>query len=83
LRIKRSGKTARPCPRPITGANGPTETPMEAAEVMNQFFLDKVDDLLKKALLPRLAEEAPDVAGEVLHVQQETSHVLQEATHVA
>jgi hypothetical protein len=31
---------------------GPTTTPMEAAEVMNQFFLEKVDDLRKKALLP-------------------------------
>jgi hypothetical protein len=41
---------------------------MEAAEVMNQFFLDKVDYLQKKALLPRLPEEAPNVAGEVLQV---------------
>jgi hypothetical protein len=56
---------------------------MEAAEVMNQFFLDKVDDLRKKALLPRLPEETPDVAGEVLHVQQETGQVPQEASHVA
>jgi hypothetical protein len=29
----------------ITGANGPTTTPMEAADVMNQFFIDKVDNL--------------------------------------
>jgi hypothetical protein len=36
----------------ITSANGPTTTPMEAAEVMNKFFVDKVDDLRKKALLP-------------------------------
>jgi hypothetical protein len=56
---------------------------MEAAEVMNQFFLDKVDDLRKKALLPLLPEETPDVAGEVLHVQQENGQVPQEATHVA
>jgi hypothetical protein len=56
---------------------------MEAAEVMNQFFLDKVDDLWKKALLPWLPEEAPDVAGEVLHVQHDICHVTQEATHVA
>jgi hypothetical protein len=61
----------------ITGANGPTETPLEAAKVMNQFFLEKVDDLRKKALLPRLPEEAPDVTGEVLHVQQETCQVPQ------
>jgi hypothetical protein len=62
------GSSALERPRPslppsITGANGPTETPLEAAEVMNQFFLDKVDDLRKKALLPRLPEETPDVAG--------------------
>jgi hypothetical protein len=55
-------------PATIIGANSPTETPMEAAEVMNQFFLDKVDDLQKKALLPWLPEEVPDVDGEVLHV---------------
>jgi hypothetical protein len=29
----------------ITGANGPTTTPMEASEVMSKFFIDKVDDL--------------------------------------
>jgi hypothetical protein len=40
-------------PASITGANGPTTTFMEAAEVMNKFFVDKVDDLRKKALLPR------------------------------
>jgi hypothetical protein len=77
------GKDRPSLPASITGANGPTETPLEAAEVMNQFFLDKVDDLRKKALLPRLPEEAPDVTGEVLHVQQETCKVPQEATHGA
>jgi hypothetical protein len=63
---------------------------MEAAEVMDKFFVDKVDDLQKKALLPQLPEEAPgvpeempDVAGEVPHVQQETCQVPQEAAHVA
>jgi hypothetical protein len=65
------GKDCPSLPASITSANGPTETPLEAAEVMNQFFLDKVDDLQKKALLPRLLEETPDVAGEVLHIQQE------------
>jgi hypothetical protein len=40
-------------PASITSANGPTPTPMEAAEVMNKFFVYKVDDLRKKALLPR------------------------------
>jgi hypothetical protein len=44
---------------------------------MNQFFIDKVDDLRKKALLP------PDVAGEVPHVRQDTGQVPQDAPHVA
>jgi hypothetical protein len=77
------GKDSPSLPASITGANGPTKTPMEAAEVMNQFFNDKVNNLRKKALLPRLPEETPDVAGEVLHVQQETGQVPQEAAHVA
>jgi hypothetical protein len=84
------GKDRPSLPASITGANGPTTTPMEAAEVMNKFFVDKVDDLQKKALLPRLPEEAPgvpeempDVAGEVPHVQQETCQVPQDAAHVA
>jgi hypothetical protein len=33
------GKDHPSLPASITGANGPTKTPMEAAEVMNQFFL--------------------------------------------
>jgi hypothetical protein len=56
---------------------------MEADEVMNHFFIDKVDNLRKKALLTRQPEEMPNVAGEVLHVQQETCQVPQEAAHVA
>jgi hypothetical protein len=32
-------------PAAINGANGPTTTPMEAADEMNKFFIDKVDDL--------------------------------------
>jgi hypothetical protein len=50
---------------------------MEAAEVMNQFFIDKVDDLCKKALLlsTGVPEETPNVAGEVPHVRQETCQV--------
>jgi hypothetical protein len=58
---------------------------MEAAEVMNQFFINKVNDLRKKAVLPSTGdpEEAPDVAGEVPQVCQETSQVPQEAAHVA
>jgi hypothetical protein len=46
------GKDRLSLPASITGANGPTKTPMEAAEVMNQFFIDEVDDLQKKTLLP-------------------------------
>jgi hypothetical protein len=55
----------------ITGANSPTMTPMEAAEVINQFFIDKVEDLCKKALLPITGvPETPDVAGEVPRVRR-------------
>jgi hypothetical protein len=46
------GKDRLSLPASITGANGPTKTPMEAAELMNQFFIDEVDDLQKKTLLP-------------------------------
>jgi hypothetical protein len=74
------GKDRPSLPASINGANGPTTTPMEAAEVMNQFFIDKVNDLCKKAVLP---SEAPDVAGEVPHVRQETGQVPQDAPHVA
>jgi hypothetical protein len=56
------GKDRPSLPASITGANGPTTTSMEAADVMNQFFLDQVDDLQKKALF---LWETPDVAGEV------------------
>jgi hypothetical protein len=76
-------------PASITGANGPTNTPMEAAEVMNRFFLDKVDDLRKKALRPQVPEEAPevpeqvhDVAGDVPHVPQDACQVPQEVGNV-
>jgi hypothetical protein len=58
---------------------------MEAANVMNQYFIDKVDDLQKKALFPNtgVSEETPDVAGEVSHVRQDTGQVPQDAAHVA
>jgi hypothetical protein len=46
------GKDRLSLPASITGANGPTRTPMEAAEVMNQFFIDKVNNLCKMALHP-------------------------------
>jgi hypothetical protein len=48
----------------ITGVDGnATTTPMEAAEVMNRFFVDKVDDLCKKALLPQVSDEVPTSQG--------------------
>jgi hypothetical protein len=79
------GKDRPSLPASITGANGPTTTPMDAADIMNKFFIDKVDNLQKKALFPNtgVLEETPDVAGEVPHVRQDTSQVLQDAAHVA
>jgi hypothetical protein len=78
------GKDRPSLPASITGANGLTTTPMEVAEMMNQFFIDKVDDLCKKALLPStgVPEETPNVAGEIPHVQHETGQVPQDAAHV-
>jgi hypothetical protein len=74
------GKDRQSLPASITGANGPTTTPMEAADVMNKYFIDKVDDLRKKALF---SEETPNVAGEVPHVRQDTGQVPRDAAHVA
>jgi hypothetical protein len=77
------GKVRLSLPASITGANGPTTTPMEAADVMNKFFIDKVDDLRKKALLPRETpedlQETPDDLQDAPHVAQEVDNVLQEA----
>jgi hypothetical protein len=39
------GKDRPSLPASITGANGPTTTPMEAADVMNKYFINKVDNL--------------------------------------
>jgi hypothetical protein len=39
------GKDRPSLPASITGANSPTTTPMEAADAMNKYFIDKVDDL--------------------------------------
>jgi hypothetical protein len=58
------GKDRPSLPASITGANSPTETPMEAAEVMNQFFLDKVDDLQnKKHYSPDCRRRRPTLLG--------------------
>jgi hypothetical protein len=84
------GKDRPSLPALITGANGPTTTPMVAAEVMNRFFVDKVDDLRKKALRPQVPEdvhevpeEVPDVTGEVPHVPQDAFQVRQEVGNVS
>jgi hypothetical protein len=76
------GKDRPSLPASITGANGPTTTPMEAAEVMNRFFVDKVDNLRKKALRPRVPEDVPEVPEEVPNVTGEVPHVLQDACQV-
>jgi hypothetical protein len=57
---------------------------MEAAEVMNKFFVDKVDDLRKKALrtASKVPEEVPDVAGDVPHVRQDACQVSQQVGNV-
>jgi hypothetical protein len=39
------GKDRPSLPASITSANSPTTTPMEAADVMNKYFIDKVDVL--------------------------------------
>jgi hypothetical protein len=53
---------------------------MEAADVMNKFFIDKVDDLRRKALFPNTGIlEVPYVRQDAAHVAQEVDDVLQEA----
>jgi hypothetical protein len=74
------GKDRPSLPASITGANGPTTTPKEAADVMNKYFIDKVDDLRKKALLPR---ETPDNLQETPDDLQETPDDPQDAPLVA
>jgi hypothetical protein len=71
------GKDRPSLPASITGANGPTTTSIEAADVKNEFFIDKVDDLRKKALFPNTG------VSEVPHVRQDTGQVPQDAAHVA
>jgi hypothetical protein len=81
------GKDRPSLPASITGANGPTTTPMEAADVMNKYFFDKADDLRKKALLPRETpdnlQETPDDLQETPDDLQETPDDPQDAPHVA
>jgi hypothetical protein len=81
------GKDRPSLPASITGANGPTTTPMEAVDVMNKYFIDKVGNLWKKALLPRAVpddlQETPDDLQETPDDPRDASHVAQEVDHVA
>jgi hypothetical protein len=85
------GKDRRSLPASVIGVDRtPRTTPMEAAEVMNRYIVDKVDALCKKALLPRadapkvseevpdVSEEMPDVTGEVPDDPQEVGNDPQE-----
>jgi hypothetical protein len=89
------GKNRPSLPALVTGVDrNATTTPMEAAEGMNRYFVDKVDDLCKKALLPRadapdvseevpdVLEEVPDVTGEVPYNPQDDGHIPQEVGNV-
>jgi hypothetical protein len=82
------GKDCPSLPATITSANGPTTTPMEAAEVMNKFFVDKVDDLRKKALLPRAdthitATSSPMSRQSLPQPREDAPEVPEEAPDVA
>jgi hypothetical protein len=74
------GKDHLSFPASVNGVDGnPTETPLEAAEAMNRYFVDKVDALCKKALLPQVdapdvSEEVPDLTGEVPDNPQEVGN---------
>jgi hypothetical protein len=64
-------------PGSVNGVDGnPTATPLEAAEAMIRYFVDKVDALRKKVLLPRA--DAPDVSEEVPDVSEEVPDVTGE-----
>jgi hypothetical protein len=76
------GKDRPSLPASITGASGPTTTSMEAAKMMNKFFVDKVDNLRKKALCPRAPEEAPEVPEEVPNVAGDVPYTRQDACQV-
>jgi hypothetical protein len=68
------GKDHPSLPASVTGVDGnPTTTPLEAAEAVNRFFVDKVDALRGKALLPRV--DAPDESVEVPHIPREVPNV--------
>jgi hypothetical protein len=78
------GKDRPSLPASVTGVDrNPTTTPLEAAEAVNKFFVDKVDALHVKALLPQVdaphvLEEVPDVTGDVPDHLQEVCNNLQE-----
>jgi hypothetical protein len=82
------GKDPPSLPASVTGADGnPTTTPLEAAEAVNRFFVDKVDALCAKALLsradaPDVLVEVPQVPWEVLDVPLEVPDDPQEVPNV-
>jgi hypothetical protein len=61
----------------VTGVDrNPIATPLEAAEAVNRFFVDKVDALRTQALLPRV--DAPNVSEEVPNITVDVCDDLQE-----
>jgi hypothetical protein len=89
------GKNRLSLPASVNNVDGnSTATLLEAAEAMNRYFVDKVDALRKKALLPQaeapdvseevpdVSEEVPDVTGEVPNNPQDLGHVPQEVGNV-
>jgi hypothetical protein len=78
------GKDRPSLPASVNGVDGnPTATPLEAAEAMNRYFVDKVDALRAKALLPQVdapevSEEVPNVTGEVPNNPQKVGNNPQE-----
>jgi hypothetical protein len=58
------GKDRPSLPASINGANGPTTTPMEASEVMNHFFIDKV---LLSSLAGNVTNTTVEVDGSIIH----------------
>jgi hypothetical protein len=84
------GKDRPSLPASVNGVDkNPTATPLEAAEAMNRYFVDKVKALLPQVDAPDVSEEVPDVTGEVpdnpqevcddpQEVDRKVSHVQQE-----
>jgi hypothetical protein len=81
------GKDRPSLPASVTGVDGnTTTTPLEATKAVNRFFVDKVDALCVKALLPRVdapdfSREVPDVTGDVPDNRQEVCDNPQEVSN--